>query len=88
MDVDPRILNETRNEILSLLSEDELRFVSMAEDGRIPEGDEYLDLEHPDRGVLRADPNTPAAHALPRGAVSDTTWGKILSVLETPISPS
>ncbi|MDB4962828.1 MAG: hypothetical protein JWP01_2827 [Myxococcales bacterium] len=88
MDVDQRIVNQTRNEILSLLSEDELGFVSTAEQGRIPEGDEYLDLEHPELGVLRAEPNTPAAHALPRNAVSDATWGKILTVLQTPIQPS
>jgi hypothetical protein len=88
MNVDQRIANQTREEILSQLSEDELGFVAMSEQKRIPEGDEYLDLEHLELGVLRAEPNTPGSHALPRAAVSDATWGKILTVLETPIEPS
>jgi len=86
MNVDQRIAHQTRDEIMSLLSEDELGFVSTAEQGRIPEGDEYLDLEHLELGVLRAEPDTPASHMLPRTAVSDATWARILTVLETPIA--
>ena len=88
MDVDRRIASQTRKEILNMLSDNELEIVSNAEQTRIPEGDEYLDLEHLERGVLRAEPNTPGKDALPRAAVSDDTWGKILTVLETPIRPS
>jgi hypothetical protein len=88
MDVDPIIATQTRNEILSLLSEDELGFVSTAEQRIIPSGDEYLDLEHLELGVQHAEPNTPGSHAIPRAAVSDATWDKILTVLETPIGPS
>ncbi|NVB79922.1 MAG: hypothetical protein HOV81_16120 [Kofleriaceae bacterium] len=85
MNVERQITNQTRREILGLLSDDELRYVSNAEQARIPEGDEYLDLEHLELGVQQAEPNTPGDNALPRSAVSDDTWGKILNVLETPI---
>jgi hypothetical protein len=87
MNVDRHIANQTRREILSLLSDNELGAVSSAEEKRIPEGDEYLDLEHLELGVLRAEPGTPHEHALPRTAVSDATWAKILTVLETPVAP-
>jgi hypothetical protein len=85
---DQRTAYETRDEILKLLSADELGFVSSAEEGKIPEGGEYLDLEHLELGVQVADPDTHAAHMLPRTAVADATWDKILEVLETPIEPS
>lgn len=88
MNVDLHIAHRTRDEILSLLSEGELESVSSAEQRWLPEDDEYLDLEHLERGVLRAEPNTPAKHTLPRAAVSDATWIKILSVLATPIARS
>jgi hypothetical protein len=88
MDVDHRIIYQTRSEILSLLSEDELAVVSSAEQERVPVGEEYLDLAHIELGVLRAEPNTPGRHTLPRAAVSDATWAKILAVLATPIAPS
>jgi hypothetical protein len=85
MNVDKRIEYQTRSEILNLLSDEEAGMVSTAETGRIPEGDEYLDLEHLELGVQRAEPNTPASHTLPRAAVRDATWDKILTVLETPV---
>ncbi|MDB4957520.1 MAG: hypothetical protein JWO36_5089 [Myxococcales bacterium] len=88
MNVDKRIEYQTRSEILNLLSDEEAGMVSTAETGRIPEGDEYLDLEHLELGVLRAEPNTQAAHTLPRAAVRDTTWERILIVLNAPIAPS
>jgi hypothetical protein len=85
MNVDPRIANQTRSEILNLLSDEEVGSVGNAEQERIPEGEEYLDLEHLELGVLHAEPNTPGSHTLPRTAVRDETWSKILTVLETPI---
>ncbi|MBX3161772.1 MAG: hypothetical protein KF773_37770 [Deltaproteobacteria bacterium] len=84
MNVDPLIAQKTRNEIIGLLSDEELRTVSTAEEERIPEGDEYIDLEHPELGVRQAEANTPGAHALPRTAVSDATWSRILTTLATP----
>lgn len=85
MNVERQIASQTRREILGLLSDDELRVVSIAEQERIPEGAEYLDLEHLELGVQTAEPNTPGDNALPRSAVSGGTWSKILTVLETPV---
>jgi hypothetical protein len=70
---------------LSLLSDDENAKVSTAEAAsRLAEGVEYLDLEHLDQGVQRANATTAKAtmgHVLPRGAVRDETWNKILAQL-------
>ena len=87
MKFDRQVANRTRQDILDQLTDDELRQVAVAEENRIPEGDEYLDLEHLDRGVLIAEPNTSGANAVAHSAVSDATWSKILTVLETPIAP-
>lgn len=46
------------------------------------------DLEHLERGVLRAESRTPGRNTLPRTAVNEATWAKILTVLETPIERS
>ena len=74
----------TREAILMLLSNDEISKVSTAETAAgLPEGAEYLDLEHLDRGVQRASAATKGmmGHALPRAAVRDETWTKILAQL-------
>ena len=75
----------TRDTVLMLLSDDENAKVSNAEAAlRLTEGEEYLDLEHLDRGVQRAKAVTTTAtmgHILPRSAVSDETWSKILARL-------
>jgi hypothetical protein len=86
MTADKRTEYQTRDEILSLLSPAELGAASNAADTLVPEGDEYLDLEHLELGVLRADAKTPGEHMLPRTVVADATWAKILNVLETPIA--
>jgi hypothetical protein len=81
----------TRDSILKLLSDEENARVSTAEAApRLTEGAEYLDLEHLDQGVQRAKASTAKArmgHVLPRSAVSEETWGKILVQLtdETPL---
>lgn len=70
-----------RESILKLLTDAEVAKVSRAEDApRLIEGDEYVDLEDLAAGVQRvqATPRTPASHALPRSAVSDATWAKIV----------
>jgi hypothetical protein len=85
---DMHIQQHTRSEILGLLSDDEIGAVSAAEEQPIPEGNDYLDLEHLERGVQQATRNTSGTNALPRTAVSDETWIRILDVLETPIQPS
>ena len=81
----------TRDSILKLLSDEENARVSTAETASgLTEGEEYLDLEDLDQGVQRAKASTAKAkmgHVLPRSAVSEETWGKILVQLtdETPM---
>jgi hypothetical protein len=73
-----------REAILNLLSSDEIAKVSTAETATgLTEGQEYLDLEHLDRGVQRAKAVTKGkmGHVLPRRCVGDETWSKILAHL-------
>jgi hypothetical protein len=72
-----------REAILALLSDTEVAKVSRAEDApRLIEGDEYVDLEDPAAGVRRVQAKSPkASHALPRSAVSDATWAKIVALV-------
>ena len=71
----------TRDTILKLLSDEENARVATGEAGaRLSEGDEYLDLLHLDQGVQRA--GITMGHFLPRSAVSDETWHKILAHLD------
>lgn len=76
----------TRETILALLTDAEVARVSRAEDvPRLIEGDEYVDLTDPASGVqqVQSTPRTPPGHALPRSAVSDTTWSKIVRAVAT-----
>jgi hypothetical protein len=77
--------NLSRNSIMNLLSDDEIVSVIAAEAARLPEGDEYLELDHLDRGVRRAT-GTPTTMAtfLAKKAVAEATWNKILTQLVTP----
>ena len=73
-----------RDTILTLLSDEEVAKVSTAETASgLTEGAQYLDLEHLDQGVQRAKAatKTTMGHVLPRSAVSDKTWSKILAQL-------
>jgi hypothetical protein len=73
-----------REAILKLLSDVEVAKVSTAEDApRLVEGDEYVDLEDLDSGVqlVQATPRTAPRRALPRSAVSGTTWAKIVGLV-------
>lgn len=70
----------TRDTILKLLTDEENARVSTGEAAsRLSAGAEYLDLQHLDQGVQRA--GVTMGHVLPRSAVSDETWNKILSQL-------
>jgi hypothetical protein len=75
-----------RDRILKLLSDDEIARVSTAETKeRLAEGEEYVDLERLELGVLVADGVTPPMHhMLPRHAVSATTWTQIVAQLSAP----
>jgi hypothetical protein len=83
---DQRAEYVTRDSVLKLLSDDEVAKVSTAETAaRLADGDEYLDLEHIDRGVQRAGGTaTPMGRVLPRKAVHADTWSKILTQLAAP----
>ncbi len=82
---DDRSAYVTRESILKLLSDDEVAKVSTAETASgLEPGDEYLDLEHLDRGVLRGGATVPMGRVLPRKAVHPGTWTKILAQLTAP----
>jgi hypothetical protein len=74
-----------RDGILKLLSDEEIDRVSDAETApRLLEGDEFVDLEQLDRGVQKADgARPPMGHVLPRKAVLEATWSRILTQLAT-----
>jgi hypothetical protein len=74
----------TREAILALLSDEENSKVSRAEgESRLIERDEYIDLEDPGSGVqlVQAKPRTAPGRALPRSAVSEGTWEKIVKAV-------
>jgi len=73
----------TRETILKLLSDDEVAKVATAETAtRLADGDEFIDLEHFERGVERApQTTTPMGRVLPRKAVPASTWDKIVAQL-------
>ena len=73
-----------RESILKLLTDEEVAKVSRAEDApRLVEGDEYIDLEDLGSGVqlVQATPRTAPGRALPRSAVSEGTWAKIVAAV-------
>ena len=76
----------TRDAVLKLLSNEEIARVSTAETRpRLSDGEEYLDLEHLDQGVRQADgAMVPMNDVLPRAAVHEETWRKILTELAAP----
>jgi hypothetical protein len=74
----------TREHIMALLSDAEIAKISSAEAARRPiEGDEYIDLESPGAGVhqVHAVSAVHPGHILPRSAVSDATWAKIIAAI-------
>jgi hypothetical protein len=78
----------TRDRILGLLSDEEVARVSTAESAaHLSDGDEYLDLEQLERGVLQArGSTTPMGRILAKRAVHEHTWCRILTQLtESPI---
>lgn len=89
MQNDKRAAYTTRDGILKLLSDDEVASVCNAETtARLPEGDEYVDLSQLGRGVRRARATTPPpmGRVLPRKAVHEDTWSKILTEWVRPAS--
>ncbi len=73
-----------RDDILKLLSDEEIAKVSTAEaSSGLNEGAEYLDLERLDQGIQHAKAATKVTmgHVLPRSAVCGETWNNILAEL-------
>jgi hypothetical protein len=87
MNSDKRPEYLSRENILRVLSDEEVALVSTAETAPcLLVGDEYLDLEHLDLGVRRArGPTRPMGRLLPRKAVHDDTWTKIVGQLPRPL---
>lgn len=77
---------KTRDAILKLLSDAEVAKVSTAETTVVlAKGDEYLDLERIELGIQQAaKDHAPIGRILPRKAVHDKTWSKILARLPVP----
>ena len=75
-----------RDGIMNLPSDEEIARVSTAETAqKLADGDEYIDLERVDQGVLRAQSTpTPMGRVLPRKAVHEYTWSKIVMTLTRP----
>ena len=74
----------SRDAILKILSDDEVARVSNAETTKsLPDGQEFIDLQDLERGVQRASgSNKPLmGHALPRKAVHDDSWTKVVALL-------
>ena len=74
-----------RNEIMNILSDEEIARVSTAEAAsKLAPGDEYLDLEQLGTGVHRATGTmAPISRLLPRSAVHEDTWAKLLTHLSS-----
>ena len=74
----------TRDDILKLLSEGEVTRVSIANaQTQLGNGDEYLDLEQLQQGVQRAKTGvTPMGRVLPRKAIYEDTWRRVLRQLK------
>jgi hypothetical protein len=83
MTTDSRKRAVSREEIQSLLSDGEIARVSRAEGGaRLVEGDEYIDLEDVAGGVHQVHATSIRPdRALPRSAVSEATWAKIVAAI-------
>src|ERR1700677_1873157 len=82
MDLDAKREVITREGVQALLSDAEEPKVSRAEgESRLVEGDEYVDLEDPGAGVQQVLATSPRPRtALPRSAVSDATWTKVVAL--------
>ncbi|HYQ16763.1 MAG TPA: hypothetical protein VEQ58_13420 [Polyangiaceae bacterium] len=70
---------------MKLLSDDEVTSVATAETAeKLADGDEYLDLERLHEGVQKAGSSpTPMGRVLPKKAIHEATWGKLLAQLKT-----
>lgn len=82
--------NEIRDQVLTLLSDDEVARVSTAEgEPRLGHGDEYINLAAPHNGVRRGHGamQQTMGKVLPRSAVSAETWERIAARFGTRFAP-
>jgi hypothetical protein len=72
-----------RSNLLKVLSDEDVANVSSAETAeRLRDGDVYLDLAHLEHGLRRArGETTPSGPVLPKKAVREQTWKRILAQL-------
>jgi N-ethylmaleimide reductase len=80
----------TREAVLRCLTDYEVAQVSTAETAeRLDDADEYLDLEHLERGVQRplGRSRAPMGTVLPRKAIHDLTWFKMLARIADAVAP-
>lgn len=72
-----------RDAILDLLTNEEVAAVQREANARLMRaGEEYIDLEHVELGVRQASGlSIPRGYVLPRTAVSDMTWHRIVRTL-------
>ncbi len=70
--------------VIALLSDDEVARVNAQAADNLSDFDEYLDLEQPAKGVQRGPGSArPICRVLPRSALRASTWAKILAWLGT-----
>jgi hypothetical protein len=77
----------SRDDIMELLSDDEIAKVTTAEAGTsLGAGDEYVDLEQLDQGVRTAQGSTaplPMGRVISKKAVQEQTWSNIVEHLKS-----
>ena len=79
---DSRAEYVTREGVWKLISDDEASECVDETGARLSDGDEYLDLRHLAEGVRRAKGRaTSMGHLLPRKAVDEATWTRIVMQL-------
>ena len=72
----------TRDQILTILSDDEAERVKTGESAaQLAAGDEFIDLSRLELGVLRAVELRPKEGVLSRKAVNEHTWLKVVANL-------
>jgi hypothetical protein len=73
----------SQENILKILNDEEAARVRLpATASQLADGDEFIDLTQIERGVQRAGKSNPLADVLPRKAVHENTWRKIIANLE------
>ena len=75
-----------REKMLELLTDDETSKVSKAETAvKLNEGDEYLDLDAPSKGVFKSGAGPmELGRALPKKAVQQKTWDALVAMSAAP----